>query len=76
MMGSANFTRNGLENSIEAMMNTKSQELAVSMTQTIGGLAKNLNLKEISYNSVGRSVSLIDKKKPYYRHGYNNHRSF
>ncbi len=76
MMGSANFTRNGLENSIEAMMNTKSEELAGSMTQTIGNLARTLNLKEISYNAVGRSVSLVEKRKPYYRRGYNNRRNF
>lgn len=66
IMGSANFTTNGLRNSIEGMATIQNAELAASVGEMMGRVKNAMNLTTISYNAVGRDVNRIEPKRRYY----------
>jgi phosphatidylserine/phosphatidylglycerophosphate/cardiolipin synthase-like enzyme len=67
IMGSANFTANGLQNSIEGMVTMQNAELATNVGEMMGKVKNSMNLTTISYNTVGRDVNRIDPERKYHR---------
>lgn len=66
IMGSANFTTNGMQNSIEGMATMQSGELASNVGEMMGRVKNSMNLTTISYNTVGRDVNRIEPKPRYH----------
>jgi phosphatidylserine/phosphatidylglycerophosphate/cardiolipin synthase-like enzyme len=66
IMGSANFTANGLQNSIEGMATMQNAELANNVGEMMGRVKNAMNLTVISYNAVGHEINRAEPKRRYY----------
>lgn len=75
IMGSVNLTENGMRDSIEGVTVMQSAELAAKVTGLMEEAQNALNLKEVSYASVGKELDKPDIKprrsRAYRRYGKN-----
>ncbi|OGZ53395.1 MAG: hypothetical protein A3B25_02125 [Candidatus Ryanbacteria bacterium RIFCSPLOWO2_01_FULL_48_26] len=67
IMGSANFTENGMRESIEGIVIMQSAELATRVGEMMGGIKNDLNLRELSYDIVGKELDKPDLKSGRYK---------